>query len=61
MMLIKLKNLPLIQYVNSIVDDPKETATVTSTKKSAVNAYSKDIKYDHVCNSDLKKILETAR
>ena len=52
---------PLIQYVNSIVDDPKETATVTSTKKSAVNAYSKDIKYDHVCNSDLKKILETAR
>ena len=51
----------LIDYVNSIIDDPKETTTVTSTKKAAVNSYNKDINYDAVCSKDLKNILETAK
>lgn len=51
----------LIDYVNSIIDDPKESATVTATKKAAVNSYNKDINYDAVCSKDLKNILETAK
>ena len=51
----------LVDYINSIIDDPKESATVTSTKKAAVNSYNKDINYDTVCSKDLKNILETAK
>ena len=51
----------MIDYVISIVDDPKEKATVTDTKKLAVNSFSKDIDYQDVCDKDLKKILENAK
>ena len=51
----------LIEYINTIVDDPKETATVTAAKKTAVNSYKESIKYDEVCSKDLKNILETAK
>ena len=51
----------LIDYIFSIVDDPKETATVTSTKKAAVNSYNSGINYETVCNKDLKNIFETAK
>ena len=44
----------LIEYINSIIDDPKESATVTSSKKVAVNSYKTTIKYDEVCSKDLK-------
>ena len=51
----------MIEYVNSIVDDPKETAEVTATKKVAVNSYNSNIDYTNVCDRDLKNILETAK
>ena len=49
----------LIDYVNSIVDDPTETNTVTFTKRDAVRSYDENIKYDNVCNLDLKRIFES--
>ena len=51
----------MIDYVNSIVDDPKEKAEVTATKKVAVNSYNSNIDYTNVCDRDLKNILETAK
>ena len=51
----------MIDYVNSIVDDPKEKAEVTATKKVAVNSYNSGIDYTNVCDRDLKNILETAK
>ena len=51
----------MIEYVNSIVDDPKKTAEVTPTKKVAVNSYNSNIDYTNVCDRDLKNILETAK
>ena len=51
----------MIEYVNSIVDDPKETAEVTATKKVSVNSYNSNIDYTNVCDRDLKNILETAK
>ena len=49
----------LIDYVNSIVDDPTETNTVTFTKRDAARSYDANIKYDNVCNLDLKRIFES--
>lgn len=51
----------LIDYINTIIDDPKESATVTSAKKTAVSSYNSNIKYDEICSKDLKNILETAK
>ena len=51
----------LIDYVFSIVDDPKETAAYSSTKKAAVNSYNSGINYETVCNKELKNIFETAK
>ena len=51
---------PMIDYVMSIVDCPKETATVTSTKRNAVISYISDVDYEAVCNKDIKNIFETA-
>ena len=50
----------LIDYVNSIVDDPKETANVTPTKKNAAKSY-KPSDFDKVCSNQLKSILDTAK
>ena len=55
-----LNDKVLINYVNSIVDDPKETATVTTTKKNAAKSYKK-IDFSKICSNDLKNILETAQ
>ena len=49
----------LIDYVNSIVDDPTETNTVTFTKRDAARSYDENIKYDNVCNLELKRIFES--
>jgi hypothetical protein len=51
---------PMIDYVMSVVDCPKETATVTSTKRNAVISYISDVDYEAVCNKDIKNIFETA-
>ena len=50
----------LIDYISTIIDDPKESPTVTSSKKVAVNSYNSDIKYSDICSKELKTILETA-
>jgi len=51
----------LIDYVFSIVDDPKESVIVTENKMKAVNAYSSSINYESVCNKKLRHILESAK
>jgi len=51
----------LIDYVFSVVDDPKESVIVTENKMKAVNAYSSSINYESVCNKKLRHILETAK
>jgi hypothetical protein len=51
---------PLMRYVVSVADDPKETAEVTASKKSAVSRYSTNIDYENNCNNRLYQILDTA-
>ena len=51
----------LIEYIISVIDDPKETQTVTEQKKLAVNAYKSTINYESICNNDLLNILNTAK
>lgn len=51
----------LIDYVISIVDDPKEAPSATESKKLAAKKYSSSINYESVCNNELKKILDTAK
>ena len=50
----------LINYVISIVDDPKDTVVVTDGKKTAANNYKESYNYENECNIELKNILETA-
>ena len=51
----------LIDYVNSIIDDPKETAEYSSPKKAAISSYNSSINYETVCNKELKNIFETTK
>ena len=51
----------LIDYIFSIVDDPKESVTITENKKKAAIAYSPSTNYESVCNKKLRHILETAK
>ena len=51
----------LIDYIFSFVDDPKESVTITETKKKAAIAYSPSTNYESVCNKKLRHILETAK
>ena len=51
----------LIDYIISVVDDPKETPTVTSQKKISAKNYKSNINYESVCNSKLKHILDHAK
>ena len=51
----------LIDYVNSIIDDPKETAEYSSSKKAAISSYNSSINYETVCNKELKNIFETTK
>ena len=50
-----------IDYLISVVDDPKEDNIVTINKKEAVNLYNSKISYESNCNENLKNILETAK
>ena len=51
----------LMKYVVSIADDPKETATVTATKKSAVSRYSSSVNYENNCNNQLYQFLDSVK
>ena len=51
----------LIDYIFTIVDDPKESVTITENKKKAVKVYSSSINYESICNKKLRHILETAK
>ena len=50
-----------IDYLLSVVDDPKITNDVTDAKKQAVKIYDSKKDYESLCNADLKYILETAK
>ena len=50
-----------VDYIISVVDDPKETNTVTNGKKTAITNYNSRVDFATVCNADLKNILETAQ
>ena len=50
-----------IDYMISVVDDPKVQNSVTSSKIDAAKKYDPDKDYNSVCNADLKRILETAK
>ena len=51
----------LIDYVISVVDDPKAGNESTQDKKNAVNNYDSKKNYESICNADLKRILETVK
>ena len=51
----------LIEYVISVVDDPKELIAANDAKKKAVKKYDSNINYENECNEDLFKILDTAK
>ena len=51
----------IINYVISIIDDPKESIVVTDDKKTSVINYKSSYNYENECNLDLKNILETAK
>ena len=50
-----------IDYLISIVDDPKVENTATTEKKDAVNRYNSKTDFEADCNANLKNILETAK
>ena len=50
-----------VNYLISVVDDPKEINIITSDKKEAAQRYNSNKNYETLCNSDLKNILETAK
>ena len=50
-----------IDYLLSVIDDPKVANEVTDAKKQAVKIYGSNKDYESLCNADLKKILETAK
>ena len=49
----------LIDYIISVVDDPKDSNNITESKKQAVKNYDSSKNYESICNSELKKIFET--
>ena len=49
----------LIEYIISVVDDPKDSNNITESKKQAVKNYDSSKNYESICNSELKKIFET--
>jgi len=51
----------LIEYIFSVVDDPKVENKVTKAKKTAVKKYDSKKDYESICNSELKNIFETAK
>ena len=51
----------LIDYIISVVDDPKASNDVTESKRQAVKIFDSSKNYESICNSELKRILETAK
>lgn len=51
----------LIDYVISIIDDPKEEATVTTSKRSSAKNYRSTIDYTNICNEALFNFLNNAQ
>ena len=49
----------LIDYIFSIIDDPKESPTITDSKKLAIKSYKSNINYESICNNDLLNILNS--
>ena len=50
-----------IDYLISVVDDPKVENIVTDAKKLAAKNYDTNKDYESLCNADLKNLLETAK
>ena len=50
-----------IDYLISVVDDPKVQNSITSQKREAAQRYNSNRDYEIQCNYDLKYILETAK
>ena len=49
----------MIDYVMSVVDDPKLVSIVTASKKNAIISYNSNRDYLNECNKDLHNILKT--
>ena len=50
-----------IDYVISISDDPKEEATVTTSKRLSARNYRSTLDYENICNNALFDLLNTAK
>ena len=50
-----------VDYLISIVDDPRDIITTTDGKKEAIQNYNSKTDYESLCNNELKNILETAK
>ena len=50
-----------VDYLISVVDDPKEKNIITSEKKEAAKRHNSFKNYESLCNRDLKDILESAK
>ena len=51
----------MIDYVMSVVDDPKLVSIVTTSKKNAIISYNSNHDYLDECNKDLHNILKTGK
>ena len=51
----------LIDYIFSVVDDPKEKIEVTDSKREAARNYIPEYDYESQCNYELKKLLEESK
>ena len=52
---------PMINYIMSIVDCPKETNNLTANTIKAVYSYLENEDYEATCNKDIKNIFDTAK
>ena len=50
-----------VDYLISIVDDPRDIIATTNGKKEAIQNYNSKTDYESLCNNELKNILETAK
>ena len=58
---VGVKFQKVIDYLISVVDDPKVENIVTDAKKLAAKNYDTNKDYESLCNADLKNLLETAK
>ena len=50
-----------IEYLSSVVDDPKMDISYSDAKKEAILNYNSKANYESTCNNDLKRIFETVK